>query len=108
MKINAAVKQQEILPKKSKSQIEKEDTRKKLAEKFGKKFETKSEKKEAASVELSNSAKQQAHIDPDGFGDIKDNDPTKESTQNKLKHLLKSGAMIFSDKERAALGEILK
>lgn len=94
-----------------------EQLRKKLAEKFGDDFKSKAQidkEKEAKrkelekdKVELSDSAKKKAHIDPEGFGDVKNNDPNSEETKAKLQGLLKSGAFSFNDKERAALGEIL-
>jgi len=107
MQVNAASGQTQA--PKSKKEMEQEAIRKKLAEKFGDKFkEKKKVKPKEDSVELSNSAKKEAHIDPEGFGDVKKNDPSSEETQEKLKALLKTGAFQFSDKERAALGEILK
>lgn len=108
MQVNAASGQSHS--PKSKKEIEQDEVRKKLAEKFGDKFKDKKEikKEKEDSVELSNSTKKQAHIDPEGFGDVKKNDPKSEETQEKLKALLKTGAFHFSDKERQALGEILK
>lgn len=108
MKINAAQGQ-------VKSKISpKEELRAKLAEKFGDKFKAKAEidkekqQAKAAEVEISDSAKKKAHIDPEGFGDVKNNDPNSEETKIKLKALLQTGGFNFSDKERGALSEILK
>lgn len=106
MKVDAAVRQ-DVQPK-SKGELEKEALRARIAEKFGDKFKDKKTKPKQDLVELSNSAKKDAHIDPDGFGDIKKNDPKSESTQAKLKGLLRAGGFNFSEKERSVLSEILK
>ncbi len=108
MKVHAASGQNEtkISPK--------DELKAKLAEKFGDKFKAKAEidkekqQAKAAAVEISDSAKKKAHIDPEGFGDVKKNDPNSEETKIKLKALLQTGGFNFNDKERGALSEILK
>jgi hypothetical protein len=116
MKVNAVQSQEK--PTISNKERERQEIRKKIAGKFGDKFKTKNEINEIKSkklaelkkdkIELSDSAKKKAHIDPEGFGDVKNNNPKSEDTQMKLKGLLRSGGFQFSDKERAALGKILK
>jgi hypothetical protein len=83
----------------------------KLKAKFGNKFndakKINSENAKAKmKVEISNKAK--AKSSPEGFsGDIKDNSPDNEMTQEKLKSLIRSGGFQFNDKEREALSHIL-
>jgi hypothetical protein len=99
----------------SNKERQRQEVRAKIANKFGDKFETKDEivaKKIASQkkdkLELSDSAKRKAHIDPEGFGDIKKNDPNAKETQAKLKGLLENGGFEFNEKERMALSKILK
>lgn len=42
------------------------------------------------------------------FGDVGKNDPKAEVTQEKLKSILQNGGFQFNDRERQALGQILK
>jgi hypothetical protein len=102
----------------AKSKISQEEIMAKVEAKFGKKAgqKAKSEDKDAApapksdSIEISKSAKIKKSIDDKDvvIGDIGKNDPKEEITKEKLKGLIKSGGFSFSDKEREALGEILK
>lgn len=79
--------------------------RAKLAAKFGDKVLP---EKKAAKVEISSKAEKRLEKGDDKFADVGDNDPSKEETRAKLSGLLKSGGFQFSDKERAALSEILE
>ena len=113
MKVNAVQSQEK--PSISNKERERQEIREKIAGKFGDKFKTKNEKAKIKlakidkdKLELSNSAKKKAHINPEGFGDVKTNDPNAEETQAKLKGLLESGGFEFSQKERNALNQILK
>lgn len=89
------------------SRVEKKqaEIRAKLAAKFGDKVLP---EKKAAKVEISAKAEKRLEKGDEKFADISDNDPNKEETRAKLHGLLKSGGFQFSDKERAALSEILK
>lgn len=79
---------------------------KKLAAKFGDDFKL-SKKNKSKSVVVSIDRKGEAKVSEDGFGDIKNNDPSSDVTREKLKSILKTGAFEFDPKERQALGEIL-
>lgn len=46
--------------------------------------------------------------DEEDFGDIGKNIPTAKVTQEKLKSILQNGGFQFNDRERQALGQILK
>lgn len=104
MKVNNTT-SKDISEVKSKTKAQ-DELRAKIEAKFGeikkpgpKKIEDKVEisKKEAVKVQ-----------GEEGFGDLASNDPQSEETQEKLRGILQAGAFNFSDKERAALGEILK
>lgn len=103
MDINGAVGQQ-IATQKDKAKLE---LQKKLQAKFGDKVIPK-KKPKVDEAEISDKAKKKVAIGADEFGDIKSNNPTSEETREKLKGLLKTGAFNFSEKERAALKDILK
>lgn len=90
---------------KSKS-LSKDEIRAKIQDKFGDvKKPAKKIVKDKVEISKSVGVKSQGEI---GFGDLGVNDPNSEDTQEKLRGILKAGAFNFSDKERAALGEILK
>lgn len=89
---------------KSKSSIEE-----KLKAKFGNKFdkaETINDKNkvEKEKVEISKRALSKSK---ENVGDISDNSPSSDLTQEKLKGLIRSGGFNFNDKEREALSNIL-
>lgn len=88
----------------SRNEIKQADIRAKVAGKFGKNVlpKTKEDK-----VEISVKAHKHPEPGDDNFTDIKDNNPNKEETRVKLQRLLKMGGFQFSEKERAALSEIL-
>ena len=81
----------------------------KLKAKFGNKFDkakniNEQNKVEKEKVEIS----KKAQVKAEGVvGDISDNSPDNDLTQEKLKGLLRSGGFNFSDKERDALSNIL-
>lgn len=100
MKVNNAS-SQNTMSRNDKKQAE---IRAKLAEKFGDKILPK--KKD--NVEISVKVEKRPEAGDENFADIKKNDPNSEDTRVKLSGLLKSGGFHFSDKERAALSEILK
>ncbi|MEX0798386.1 MAG: hypothetical protein WD025_03030 [Bacteriovoracaceae bacterium] len=83
----------------------KEEARAKIEEKFGVKLGEKKEKE--PDVVVSINKKGEKKVEEGSFGDIKNNDPASEVTQEKLKGLLASGGFHFNDKERAALSQIL-
>lgn len=86
----------------------KEDIQAKLREKFGKDFgDKKAEKKKEADTVVSIDTKGNKEISEEGFGDIKNNDPSSDVTQEKLRGILRVGGFDFNAKERAALGQIL-
>ncbi len=94
--------------------MSKDELKVKLAAKFGKdignakaKAEAKAKAKAAAEADISKKAKNKDHIDKEGFGDVKKNNPNSDVTRDKLRGILKMGAFNFSDKEKAALGDIL-
>lgn len=101
----------------AKAKISQEEIMAKVEAKFGKKAVKKPAEAEAAapapksdSIEISKAAKIKKSIDDKDvvIGDIGKNDPAEDITKEKLKGLIKSGGFNFSDKEREALGEILK
>lgn len=65
--------------------------------------------KESVKEEIAKATKAEVEITPEGepFGDIKKNDPNDSDTHEKLKGVLTSGMINFSDKEREVLGKIL-
>lgn len=73
------------------------------------------QQKEATKVEIAsknNETKAQSpsavkHSDEENFGDIGKNDPKSEQTQEKLRHILRTGAFHFNERERAALEAVL-
>mgnify|MGYP003688816751 CR=1 FL=1 len=77
----------------------------KIKAKFGKVAEIKKAPEIKDSVELN--SKGVVSSDEENFGDVKENNPASEVTQEKLKSILKSGGFNFNDKERKALGQIL-
>tara|TARA_Y100000385_G_scaffold204765_1_gene212132 strand:- start:378 stop:683 length:306 start_codon:yes stop_codon:yes gene_type:complete len=79
--------------------------RAKLAAKFGDKVLP---EKKADKVEITSKAEKRLEKGDENFADIASNDPNKEETRAKLMGLMKSGGFQFSDKERAALSEILE
>lgn len=58
--------------------------------------------------EISDKAKRKGAKVEKGAGDIKNNDPKSEVTQEKLKNILRTGAFSFNENERQALSKILK
>lgn len=46
-------------------------------------------------------------LEPGVKSDIAENNPKSEETQEKLRHVLRTNSFNFSDRERAALNEIL-
>jgi len=104
---------------KAKVSLTNDELKAKLAAKFGKsigyakeKAAAKALEKVAAELELSKKAKLKGnsgndHTTKEGFGDVKLNNPKSEDTRDKLRGILKMGAFSFSDKEKAALGDIL-
>lgn len=103
MDINNAT-SQKVASQKNKARLE---LQKKLQAKFGDKVIPK-KKPKVDEAQISEKAKKKVAIGADEFGDIKSNNPTSEETREKLKGLLKTGAFNFSEKERAALKDILK
>lgn len=103
MKVNSASSQKTTQSSKAPA---KEDIKAKLEAKFGKKFGEKKVKKDP-DVVVSIDKKGNKEVSTDGFGDIKDNDPKSEATQEKLKKILSTGAFNFNPKERDALKDIL-
>lgn len=105
MKVNSASTSSQASSRPSKEAIQA-----KLREKFGKDFgkkPEKSEKKEDSAAVVSIDKNGKKKVSKEGFGDVKNNDPTSEVTQEKLKGLLRSGGFNFNSKERAALDAIL-
>lgn len=106
MKVDSASSQKASAP------ISEEQVRKKIEAKFGKEILEKPKKDEA---QISQKSKQLSQaetkiIDKDDvvIGDIGKNNPADSVTQDKLKHLIRSGGFSFNEKERLALQEILK
>lgn len=98
IKVNSNVstpKQQKLSP---------DEIKQKIARKFGKEAEIKKAEPKAKTVDQVeiNSKDTVAH------GDIGKNDPASEITKEKLRGILQAGAFNFNDKERSALGQILK
>lgn len=79
----------------------------KLKAKFGDKFKAKQsiEKEKKDEAKISTKAKNKHEFS--FVGDIKDNAPDSEVTQEKLRALLKSGGFNFNEKERSVLFDIL-
>lgn len=90
--------------------ISKAEIQKRLKDKFGDKFETLASKKEEVKDEVNIVSKKRIEKDlkeEPVIGDIGKNDPKSETTQEKLRGILRTGAFHFNDKERGALQEIL-
>ena len=88
------------------------DVQEKIKQKFGDSFKAPVKKTEPVEDKVEIQTKktdvteEEAHV---GLkSDIGKNDPDSEVTQEKLKSLLQTGAFQFNDRERKALGEILK
>lgn len=102
MKVNAGSAQSiNNKPKK----MSKEDIEARVRAKFGKVAEKKAPEPKPDTTEIH--SKGVSHSDEESFGDIKQNDPGSDITQEKLRGILKNGGFNFNDKERKALGQIL-
>jgi len=104
MKVNSTQSQniQKTPKKPSKEEIEA-----KIKAKFGVEVNKQAKAKKDEDVVVSIDKKGNKEVSVDGFGDIKNNDPNSETTQEKLKAILKTGAFDFNSKERSALKTIL-
>lgn len=104
MKVNSAQSQNIA---KSPKKPSKADIEAKIKAKFGVDMEEKRAEKKEADVVVSIDKKGKKEISEEGFGDIKNNDPNSEVTQEKLRSILKTGAFDFNPKERETLKNIL-
>ena len=111
MKVNSAVSQNINQKSKPAEKAEVKDPqaelKKKLEAKFGKKIGENKPAKKEENVVVSIDKKGKKEVSGEGFGDIKNNDPSSVVTQEKLKTVLSTGAFQFNPKERAALKDIL-
>jgi DNA-directed RNA polymerase specialized sigma subunit len=104
MKVNSA--QSQNNPKASKKPS-KAEIEAKIKAKFGVDMEKKKAAKNEKDVVVSIDKKGNKEVSAEGFGDIKNNDPNSEVTQEKLRSILKTGGFDFNPKERKALQDIL-
>jgi hypothetical protein len=102
--VTNAARQKKINFEKDKIRAEKAELKRKLAEKFGDKF--KAVKKSDDTVVLSKEALKKAEESKELVA-IKSDNPNSEDTKDRIKHLMDTKEFPFSEKERAALEEIL-
>lgn len=111
MKVNSASVQapsKDRADKSSKSRPSKEEIKARIQKEFGIKIGKKpAAKSEKSDTVVSIDSKGKKEVKDDGFGDIKNNHPGSDITQEKLRGILRSGAFDFNSKERKALDSIL-
>ncbi|MCO4753131.1 MAG: hypothetical protein KC478_01550 [Bacteriovoracaceae bacterium] len=104
MKVNSAQHDNTTKPA-AKKKPTPEEIKAKVQAKFG--IEIGKPKKKEPDTVVSIDKKGEKTVSKEGFGDVKNNDPNAEVTQEKLRAILKTGAFAFNDKERKALNQIL-